>query len=97
MRDHDHRRQTQAYLTAKRQIEALLYDVDPLRFGSSVGSPPDEYSEKAARLIPVLVAIIAGETSRRLDEVLPPPVDVTLIEQLLNLARPLVSEQSDVG
>jgi hypothetical protein len=39
------------------------------------------------------VAIVAGETSRSLDEVLPPPVDVALIEQLLDLARPLVSAQ----
>jgi hypothetical protein len=93
MPDQDHRRQTQAYLTAKRQIEALLHDVDPLGVGSSVGSPTDEYSDEAARLIPVLVAIVAGETSRSLDEVLPPPVDVALIEQLLDLARPLVSAQ----
>jgi hypothetical protein len=68
----------QAYLAAKRQIEVLLYDVDPLGFGSSVGSPPDEYSDEAARLIPVLVAIVAGEPRRRLEEVLPPPVDETL-------------------
>ena len=97
MRDQDHRRDTQTYLTAKRQIEALLYDVDPLGFGTSVGSLRDEYSDEAARLMPVLVAIIAGETSRRLDEVLPPPVDETLIDRLLNLARPLVAEQPDAG
>lgn len=98
MRDHDlHRRQTHACLTAKRQIEALLYEVDPLGFGSSVGSPPDEYSDEAARLIPVLVAIVAGEPKHRLDEVLPPPVDETLIEQLLNLARPLLMEHPNAG
>jgi hypothetical protein len=96
MRDFErHRHLTQGYLTAKRQIEALLYDVDPLGFGSSVGSPPDEYSDEAARLIPVLLAILAGQPRRRLDDVLPPPVDDALIEQLLNLARPLVSEQPD--
>jgi hypothetical protein len=93
MREHDqHRRQTQAYLLAKRQIEALLYDVDPLGFGSSVGSPPDEYSNEASRLLPVLVSIVAGQPIGKLDEVLPPPVDDSLIVKLLNIARPLATE-----
>jgi hypothetical protein len=66
MSDHNrHRRETRAYMIAKRQIEALLYDVDPLGFGSSIGSPPDEYSDEAARLIPVLVSIIGGEPIRK--------------------------------
>ena len=95
MRDDSKLRQTRAYLLAKRQIEDLLYDVDPLGFGSSVGSPKGEYSDEAARLIPLLTSVLAGEPARQLDAILPPPVDVRLIEQLVDLVRPLAAQNAD--
>ena len=97
MRDDRNRNKTRAYLLAKHQIEELLYDVDPLGFGSSVGSPRQEYAEEAARLIPLLSSVLAGEPGRNLDAVLPPPVDVRLIEQLIDLVRPLAAQDAEAG
>jgi len=95
MPDDRRRRTTLAYLAAKREIERILYEVDPFGFGSTVGSPLDEYSDEAARLIPILVSMLEADPTRDLTEVLLPPVDPLLASQLLDAARPLAEQAPD--
>jgi hypothetical protein len=66
-----HEDQTRAYLDFKSELEAVLYDDDPFRMGSSIGAPSDEYSEVAARLIPTLLGIARGDSAESLTETLP--------------------------
>jgi hypothetical protein len=53
--------QTRAYLDFQREIEQLLYEMDPDGMGSSIGSPRDEYSDEAARVLPLLIRAANGE------------------------------------
>jgi hypothetical protein len=45
------RRMSKAYLLLHREVSAALYEEDPEGFGSTIGSPEDEYETEAARLI----------------------------------------------
>ena len=51
---------TRAYLDFKREVEDVLYEVDPYGMGSTIDAPRDEYSDEAARLLPLLVEIVNG-------------------------------------
>jgi hypothetical protein len=58
-----HRRQTRAYLEFKREVEDLLYDLDLDGIGSSIGSPRDEYSDEATRVLPILLHAQTAEAA----------------------------------
>jgi hypothetical protein len=58
-----HRQQTRAYLELKREVEDVLYEVDPDGCGTSIGSPRDEYSDVAARVIPMLLGAQSAEAA----------------------------------
>lgn len=62
--------QTRAYRAFKQEVERILYDADPYGMGSSVGAPRDEYSDAAARLIPILLQIADGDLEDAISDAL---------------------------
>jgi hypothetical protein len=85
----EQRNRTTTYRAVHEAIAALLYEVDPWRTGSAVGAPRDEYDEAAALLIPSLVRALEGRPLEPgLAELSP-----ELVEQLLDIARPLEKGQ----
>ena len=55
---------TRAYLDFKREVQDVLYDVDPDGMGSSIGAPREEYSDEAARVLPALLAAESAEAAQ---------------------------------
>jgi hypothetical protein len=73
-----HRELRHAYSQFLEAVMSLLYDFDPDGIGRSIDAPPDEYSDLATRLIPLLSRATteseAAEEVRRLLPAAGPPL-----------------------